>query len=784
MLPQAVMEILKEQLLQEALDSRRSSVDRAEAEYEYAMFVLQASDNDPTEARISQALELLTFAARRGQKGAQASVGRLSEVFGIPLAASREEEMEWLLAASQAGSSTAQRQFRALDPVKFNAVKNDVRKKNGIICPLLNKELLERSYQVQQTGDLFNIFYGSLHQAAIAGNADILHQIPPQIRSDFYECENQLGETPLVIACREGHATVVKILLSRGANAAHTTANGVTPLHFLAAFNDEDITHMATTFLEHGAEVDKICVRDRIYQERSDSLFGQAGGTPLLWAVMAGNNCAVRALLAAGADPFITERPSATFDKGESPITYAAMSHQLDLLQSIVDLSGDKSELRKRFAAGGVGCSQGYRVFHYLIESHPAWRVRQYIRYGKEYQSVAVSCLRILIDSGLDPTCFINPIKTREDNALILGHPLLVACTTSNIAMIRFLWELQGGILKPPFELWITLLSLSVFHDLKTTFDFLINHREDRAENYDRDVRAVRLILSLTNDPYFTLGVLRLLQRPGVTISAEHAFELFACAVCLDHPRVARQILITYDISLTNRRGQNTFLNNLIGMSSNYPHMETRISFVLSLSPDKDSLFWNVGYLDNAGMTALQAAANLPAKTCPASPDAFTTVLQHFHEPIYLNAQLKGEPGEQYTGYTALHFAVDHANIHAVASLVNTPAIKTNLQSCRGETPLDICVDMVQQYQAEMEMLTPRSQLGQVIRNKSDACITILDLLLNAENEGRIAKYSTLLLRRTADEFTVVDARRGTLHGVALSGKSARVRRPLIYGQC
>ena len=777
MLPHAVMEILEQQLLREASNPRNSCAERADASYEYAILVLQISD--PTEARVSLALERLTLAARNGQMEAQASVGRLSDVFGSPLAASREEEMEWLLEASRAGSSTAQRQFRALDPVKFNAVMNEVRKKHGSICPLLNQELLERSLQAQQTGDLVNILYGCLHEAAITGNAGILLKIPPKIRPDFYECENQLGETPLVVACRGGHATVVDVLLRRGANAAHETARGVTPLHFLAAFNDDDITRVATTLFEHGAEVDKVCERDMVYNERSDSLFGQAGGTPLLWAVAAGNNCAVKALLAGGADPFITERQTSTFDRysvRQSPITHAATFHQLDLLQSIISLSTDKSDFRKRFVVEYVGChSQGYLVFYNLVESNPGVRVREYTLHGKDYQSVAVSCLKILIESGLDPTCFIDPTETRRRSAST--HPLTTACATNNTAMLRFLWELQGGILKPLPKLWITVLSQAVFHGLKATFDFLIDHREDMAENVNSDVTAVIHILSLTNDPYFTLGGLRLLQRPGVVISVEHAFKIFVSAVCLDHPRVARQILDTHGVSLTKRTDGNTLLHGLIGMSNDFPNMETRISFALSLSPDKDRLFWNVGYLGNSGLTALQAAAFMPVDECPASPDAFATVLEHFNEPIYLNAQLEGRPGKQYTGYTALHLAVNRANMHAVARLVNTPGIETNLQSSRGETPVDICVGMVQQYQTEEQT---RSPLDQTIRNKIDACMSILDLFLNAENEGRTAKYSTLLLRRTEDEFTVVDAMRGGLHGVALSSNSTLVSRPPI----
>lgn len=121
--------------------------------------------------------------------------------------------------------------------------------------------------------------------------------------------------------------------------------------------------------------------------------------------------------------------------------------------------------------------------------------------------------------------------------------------------------------------------------------------------------------------------------------------------------------------------------------------METRIQFILSVSPDKDLLFWNVGYLNNIGLTALQAATLMSTDDCPASPGAFATVLAHFNEPRYLNAQLASSPTEKYIECTALHIVVSRVNIDAVARLVDTPGIETNLQSFRGETAVDICVD-------------------------------------------------------------------------------------------
>lgn len=63
--------------------------------------------------------------------------------------------------------------------------------------------------------------------------------------------------------------------------------------------------------------------------------------------------------------------------------------------------------------------------------------------------------------------------------------------------------------------------------------------------------------------------------------------------------------------------------------------------------------------------------------------------------------------------------------------------------------------------------------MDQARKNKHGAYRNILDLLINAENEGRLAKYSTSLLRRNGSEFTVVSAKKQTVNGIPLNGQSS-----------
>lgn len=96
------------------------------------------------------------------------------------------------------------------------------------------------------------------------------------------------GYTPLHLAARRGHADVVKALLAAGADAsAAATSSGVTPLHLAAAAVDGAAS--VSALLDNGVDPD---VREATY-----------GQTPLMFAAAAGRAAAIRALLAADADP-------------------------------------------------------------------------------------------------------------------------------------------------------------------------------------------------------------------------------------------------------------------------------------------------------------------------------------------------------------------------------------------------------------------------------------------------------------------------------------------------
>lgn len=763
--PQPVIEILGQQLLQHATDPTNTVTSRADAAYEYAVIVFNA--NELAATQIDCALDLMAFAAYNGHKEAQTAVGSLSDLFKDAPTVSRDLELEWLLANSRAGSLTAQQRFRDLDTDGFTTAMSDVLQENGITCPSLNQSLLIYLRQARQSGSQADVIFSKLHESAITGNVGLLLEIPAELLSDWYECENALGETPLIVACRGGHTSVLKLLLSRGANAAHKTSYGVTSLHFLAAFDDDDIPKVISTLLQGGVDIDSICEQNTIYKELSDSSFGQVGGTPLLWAVAAGNHRAVQALLSHGADPFTTEEDSlefSTYTPKESPIALAARFHRIDLLKTIIGNFDSVSCRRFIAECNSVRNRSSLGLFRSL-GCHPGLRIYDYILYGRQYQYDASSCVRLLFDVGVDPIALARHFWLSKHSQL--AHPIMGACVSNNSLTLRYLWDYQDGILRPTPKLWIIALRRAVFEGDRESFDFLIHRRDDITADVSWDVIAIKKILSQTNDLYFTTGILRLVQRHGVVLSPTNSRSIFQAAVVQGHFEVATRFWETHNINLAQRTGGNTLLHYLISVSSGFPDMESKSSFLLTLSNNRDVLFWDIGYLEGRGLTALQLAARLPAQKRSASPGMFHTILQLFSEAKYMNAQFSGNSSSKRAGYTALHFAVSSGNLSAVDYLVQQPGIVTNVRSYQGETPMDLCVDIAQHHETNRQTGF-RARKGQ--GNRSAANMAIFDLLLATENEGLIAKYSTLLLRKAWDVFTLVDVVRGIWYGVKLQG--------------
>ncbi|KAL2060451.1 hypothetical protein VTL71DRAFT_9482 [Oculimacula yallundae] len=152
----------------------------------------------------------------------------------------------------------------------------------------------------------------------------------------------ETGETPLLHACRSGHAHTVDILIEAGADASIGSDENIQPLHFLSSFDDCFIPRIAELLKDNRSDVHARTKDAAVFGDRLDARFSQYNGTTLLWAVIVDCTAAVVALLELGADPFDDEsRKSPVDDKWgsnfhHSPVDWAVWKHQHYMLELLI----------------------------------------------------------------------------------------------------------------------------------------------------------------------------------------------------------------------------------------------------------------------------------------------------------------------------------------------------------------------------------------------------------------------------------------------------------------
>jgi len=711
---------------------------------------------DLSAPRLEMALDILAQSAKNGNTNARCTFGRLHDIFGYSLPVRREVETEWLKSDSLQGSLTAQKRLQTLDPKLFEQYLQNGRCHYGAVCPELNKILNEQYQLAKESDNLSEILFSHIHQFASAGDVQSLLRLPKLPRSDF-NCRNRLGETPLLIASRNGHATVATLLLERGSDPRIATKDGVTALHFLSAFENKSIPKMAALFLQHGAELDKLSGNALIYKEMFDSPFGVTAGSPLLWAVAARNSCATQVLVDKGANGFeIVRKPLEFYDGIElSPIGWAAMFHQYQLLKILLSYAKtdvQRQDLRRQLNTSFVrSLETESTVLSVAIDCNVGLRFREYLIHGKYLEHAQTKCVQLLIDHGADP--MVLPDKE--------SHPITIACISGNIATVKYLWNYKKGSLRPTPKLWLLTLQQVIFNHHCLIFDFLIDHRGEVAPNHTIDQRAVEMCFFHGNDQHFVLGSLRLLfEQPKC--SERDRRKLFVSAVITGQFEAARLLFKNGGVRPTMRMDGLTILGNLISVSSNHPNMEEKFAFILSLIPNTDELFWNVSYLDGSGLTALQAVVFPSTNGGRMHGGVLTKILEHFNDQQYLNAQIKGSAPQKYIGFTALHLAAQCGNSGAVTMLV-ARKVNANLLNNQGESPADICVAHEQEF-ARQGKFRPH---GSVANNERQNNLQILRELLSAG--GRLAKFSAIIGTPAPDIYDV-NSVVNRVHDVFVSG--------------
>jgi 7,8-dihydropterin-6-yl-methyl-4-(beta-D-ribofuranosyl)aminobenzene 5'-phosphate synthase len=188
-----------------------------------------------------------------------------------------------------------------------------------------------------------------IHKVAMDGN---LEEAKALIAKDpsLTDAKDEMGRTPLHLACYGGHTELVKFLLAKGADIEAEFANGATPLFWAIPEGHIDIVKLliheggdiqarqndGTSLLHIAAVSGRKEIAELLIDKGLDPNTKQnEGSNPLTYAVSRGHRDVAELLIARGADVNIQD------NMGYSPVYVAAFRGNKDLIEFLISNGAD-----------------------------------------------------------------------------------------------------------------------------------------------------------------------------------------------------------------------------------------------------------------------------------------------------------------------------------------------------------------------------------------------------------------------------------------------------------
>ena len=754
-LPRPCRKQLTSEMTVVAYDEREDTPRRAEAAWQCSMLKFRLMKfQKGKEQELDSVLQGLLLAAELRHTEAGGIVGWLHAAFGRPLPVSTEEEKKWLYAAVCMGSSTARRRLLSLDMEEYKRAVAHLGSRYlgiGFVVP--------QNYYDSDLADDWDFFanldnspssLGDIFQlAATGGRYDLIRRIITLRAHDLDINELFIAnETALLKACRSGHVRIALLLLENGADPTLANDEGATPLHFLSSFEDENIPEVTDALIRAGADPEARSHGGWRYKRCIDSTYGSVEGTPLTWAVAAGNETATQALIDIGADPFDVKGRDVQYEDGwsnsvhVSPVWQAAVTCRYRLLEILLEPSKDYAEHLNRAGRkiGSHGLKDDMALLGWVVTDGDSSTSTWMLIHGGDYGEAFKKTFELLISHGANPL----HVTGKGDSVIeiAVSHP--------QPYIVDFLLGWQNGRLITNTLKWLRCIWTTCMNKDKAAFDLLVNHSQADRVTPEQWNAVFTRAHALPDDTEF-LSHLDQFRRSSTDMNTQFEDSLIAGKYIL-----ARWIYESGRCELTRMTNGQTILGRLIMSSRSYSSYGGHIEAFLDMNVP-DEIYYNVIELDGSIMSALHVAVFMveyrPGSVRSLSP--LQSILKRKYEPDYLNlAILDGV----HKGCTAMHIAVKTCNEEAVRYLLDEEGdcLDLSLLDKNGDSLIDLASYLFKNQAAQMEAWeVPKEMRRKADERHFENSLMILHMLYDTKR-AKPRKLLASVTKIDTDELFII----------------------------